>query len=393
MIVNNATLEGLRTTFSKLFQAGIKSATSRWQRVAMRVPSGSKNNTYGWLQRAPQMREWASGTKRMLRGVVEKLYQLPNKKWETTIDVEREDIEDDNLGVYTPLVMMAGQETMDHVDRHVFDTLRLAHAITCYDGQSYFSTAHPLAANVDGTGASRNVSNMLLGAPTAAKRTAGATAADAVSTAGTVTGYAKYKVRFTTAGAIGAAKFKLSINGGDEGDEIATAAAGYAIPGTGIAIKFKAGTEFVVEDAWEFEGRSPWFLLHTMAAVKPLIYQDRMAPEIESITNTQQDTVFMEDKFLIGARARRAFGVGFWQMAAMSTRELNEDNFDELFQVVQEQCWDGGDPCGFTPDMLVCGPALRSASNQTIKQQYGANGESNPNYQAVDVECTPWLKR
>ena len=226
MIVNNATLEALRVTFSKLFQAGMKSATSRWQRVAMRVPSGAKNNTYGWLQRAPQMREWTSGTKRMLRGVVEKLYQLPNKTWETTIDVERTDIEDDNLGVYTPLVMMAGQETMDQVDRHVFDTLRLAHGISCYDGQSFFSDAHPVYAKVDGTGNSRNVSNMLLGTPTAAERTAGATAKDAVSVEGSVKGYAKYQVKFTTAGAIGVAKFKLSINGGAESDELATAAAG-----------------------------------------------------------------------------------------------------------------------------------------------------------------------
>jgi phage major head subunit gpT-like protein len=57
-----------------------------------------------------------------------------------------------------------------------------------------------------------------------------------------------------------------------------------------------------------------WFLLSTKNVVKPLIFQQRKAPEFVSITNPDADSVFMTRMFKYGVDARFAVGYGLWQM-------------------------------------------------------------------------------
>lgn len=396
-IVTDSLLTALRKTVTRLFQEGVTSADSVWKRIATAVPSGSAATVHGWLEKFPAMREWAKGSSRVLRSIAEHAYNLPNKKYESTIGVDREDIEDDNLGIYAPLFRSMGQESVDHVDRHVLNTLITGARTTCYDGQPFFSDSHPRYAKVDGGGASFTESNLFKGDATAPARTVG-TGTGAVTVEGKVGEQAEYRIRITAAGAAGAAVARISYNGDEDETDVNTPTAGYAIPAgkpnAGVKIKFAGGGAgaFKKGDEWTFGTQPAWFLLETRLPVKPLIYQIRSEVEIETIMDRQQHTVFTQDQYPYGARARRAYGVGMWQMAVASMKELNDDTFDEAYRRMQEIRRDGGDPTGYTPRLIVCGPKLRSKVNQTIKLQYAAGGQSARNYQAVDDLCTPWAQ-
>lgn len=159
MIVKDSTIEALRKQFVKLFQKGLGSAPQEWKRLATRIPSGGAENTYGWLGKFPQMREWVGD--RVLKSMAEHAYSLANKKFESTVDVDRADIEDDNLGIYSPIVESVGEEAMNHIDRNIYALLTGGFSALCYDGQNFFDTDHPVNAEVDGSGADTPTANIL----------------------------------------------------------------------------------------------------------------------------------------------------------------------------------------------------------------------------------------
>lgn len=162
MLITAATLNALRTGFQTSFQAGFNGEASIYEQIATTVPSSTKSNTYGWLGDWPDMREWVGD--RVLKSMQEHGYSITNKDWEATVEVERNDIEDDNLGLYGPKFEAAGQSARRKPDQLVFALLKAGHTTACYDGQYFFDTDHPVAAEVDGTGAVTTVSNVQAGA-------------------------------------------------------------------------------------------------------------------------------------------------------------------------------------------------------------------------------------
>lgn len=156
-IITPALLTSLRTGFSKAFQDALASTPTDWEKIATRVPSSSASNTYGWLGQFPALREWVGD--RVLKDMAAQAYQVQNKLYEGTVAVKRTDIEDDNAGVYTPLFSEMGRAAKAHADQLVFGLLAAGETTTCYDGQNFFDTDHPVYPNVDGTGTATLVSN------------------------------------------------------------------------------------------------------------------------------------------------------------------------------------------------------------------------------------------
>ncbi len=79
--------------------------------------------------------------------------KLTNKLSESTVGVPRTAIEDDSYGVHGPLVATMGQAAAAHPDGMLSDLIAAATTSLCYDGRYFLDTDHPVAANVDGTGA------------------------------------------------------------------------------------------------------------------------------------------------------------------------------------------------------------------------------------------------
>src|SRR5690554_2719949 len=157
MIITPALLTALFTSYKKEYEAGLAMVEPTWGKVASKVPSSSASNTYGWLGQFPQFREWVGD--RVIKDMAAHGYQITNKLFESTVGVKRTDIEDDNVGIYTPLFAEMGRAAGAHPDQLIFELLKVGHSTLCFDGQNFFDTDHPVYPNVDGTGAAVTVAN------------------------------------------------------------------------------------------------------------------------------------------------------------------------------------------------------------------------------------------
>lgn len=154
MIINQSNLGRLFTGYSAAFQRGLGQADPQWNRVATRVPSTTREEKYAWLGQTPNLREWIGD--RVIKSIEAHDYSIKNKSWESTIEVGRDDIEDDTYGVYSPLFEEMGRSTAAHPNQLVFSLLGQGFSTACYDGQYFFDTDHPV---LDEDGKVTSVSN------------------------------------------------------------------------------------------------------------------------------------------------------------------------------------------------------------------------------------------
>jgi phage major head subunit gpT-like protein len=155
-------IDALKTTLIARWNAGLKLSPDDWKKIAKLVKSNGKSNTYEWLSQFPAFREWVGS--RLHKVFKETAYTVVNRKFEATVDVQRTDIEDDNIGQYGTLAESAGQSATDLQNDLVFQALSAGFASVCYDGQYFFDTDHPVYPNEDGSGVAVSVSNMQAGA-------------------------------------------------------------------------------------------------------------------------------------------------------------------------------------------------------------------------------------
>lgn len=155
-------IDALKTTLVVRWNAGLAMSPDDWKKIAKLVKSSGKSNTYEWLSQFPAFREWV-GT-RQHKVFKENAYMVVNRKFEATVDVQRTDIEDDNIGQYGTIAESAGQSATDLKNDLVFQALSAGFASTCYDGQYFFDTDHPVYPAENGTGVAVNVSNVQAGA-------------------------------------------------------------------------------------------------------------------------------------------------------------------------------------------------------------------------------------
>ncbi|WP_157879078.1 Mu-like prophage major head subunit gpT family protein [Pararhodospirillum photometricum] len=117
MIISQASLSAITTGFRVLYQGAFDAAPSDWDKIATEVPSTTRQQTYAWLGTTTRFREWVGD--RVYQNLGAHQYAIPNKSWENSIEVNRDDIEDDQLGVYRPLVTQLAQDAKTHPDELV----------------------------------------------------------------------------------------------------------------------------------------------------------------------------------------------------------------------------------------------------------------------------------
>jgi phage major head subunit gpT-like protein len=155
--ITQAQLDALKTALIARWNTGLAAAPDDWKKIAKLISSSTRSNTYEWLSQFPAFREWVGA--RLHKLLKEVAYNVINRKFETTVDVQRPDIEDDNIGQYGTLAESAGQAAIDLKNDLVFQALADGFSRTCYDGQPFFDADHPVAPNEDGSGAAVSVSN------------------------------------------------------------------------------------------------------------------------------------------------------------------------------------------------------------------------------------------
>lgn len=146
MILNSQTLKDLFVGFRNDFNTGFRSVEPNWNQVATLVPSATAENLYAWLGQFPRLREWIGD--RVLHKMAAESYRLTNRKFEASIEVKRDDIEDDQFGVYSPMFQEMGFAAATHPDELVFEAIAKAFDEPCYDGQPFFDSDHPVGSGV-----------------------------------------------------------------------------------------------------------------------------------------------------------------------------------------------------------------------------------------------------
>lgn len=148
MLINAPNLDALRAGFKTTFQGGLSQASSQYNSIASVVSATQKEQKYGWLGKVPNVREWIGP--RAIQNLTQYDYAIKEKPWELTISVDKDDIETDNLGTYTPLFQEMGSSAGSWWDLLSFSLLKAGFSTNCYDGQFYFDTDHPVL-DVNGT--------------------------------------------------------------------------------------------------------------------------------------------------------------------------------------------------------------------------------------------------
>ena len=115
-------VKALFTGFAKNFKEGLAKAPSQYSKIATTVKSTTASNTYGWLGQMPKLTEWIG--KRTITAIQSHGYAIVNKDWASGVEIKRTDIEDDNIGIYSPLIEELGRSAGEQPDELVFGALK-----------------------------------------------------------------------------------------------------------------------------------------------------------------------------------------------------------------------------------------------------------------------------
>jgi phage major head subunit gpT-like protein len=296
-IINTGLLtKGLRSEFFNRFEG----AQTFFQDLSTRIQSNSDQETYRWLGTVPKMREW--GTGRVAKGLRTESYSVENLKYESTLEVDRDEIADDQTGQIRIRIAELAERAATHKDFLISQLLINGESagFESYDAVPFFSASHV-------SGDSGTQSNNL---------TSLASSPDNPTTE----------------------EFKTALREGieamlafkdDQGDPMSIAAthlvcvvpptmfftATEAINSTVInnTSNSLSGIARVIPGAWLTDA-SKWYLLKTDGVVRPFIFQDRESVEFNALTE-ESEIGFRREKFLYGVRARYRMAYGYWQFA------------------------------------------------------------------------------
>ena len=269
----------------------------------MEVPSTGASNNYKWLSNWPKLRKWVGD--KVVKSLAAFKYTIENDDFEATVEVDRNDIDDDNLGIYKPQAEMAGQSSKEWADDLIYDVVNAAFTAECYDGQYFFDTDHPVG---DGKGGSSSVSNKL----TAVLSNATLAAAQASFGAAKIMmgGFKDDEGR-----SLNCRQTKLLVGPGLE--DMANMLMNNDKLADNTPNPYKNQAKVVVDT--RITSATFWAILDTSKPIRPFIFQPRKKPVFVKQTDPESDGVFNRKKFKFGAEARGAAGYGLWQLAVGST--------------------------------------------------------------------------
>lgn len=298
MLVNKQNLRTIFVGLKSTFQNAFNQTPTDWTQIAMVVPSSTKEENYAWLSRFPKMREWLG--EKVVKQLEGFSYTIRNKDWEATIEVDRNDIEDDTMLGYAQQAQGAGQSAAELPADIIGRLLSGGFASLCYDGQYFFDTDHPV-----GKGVQSNKSTKKLAVTSLAAAQAG----------------------------YGAARAAMRNFKDNEGENLRIQPGLLVVPPAleDVANYLMTADRFPDNTPNTYKGTAKvlvwpglatdteWYLFDVSKPVKPIVYQERKKPVFVEQTDMDSDQVFLNKKFKFGAEARSNGGYGFWQMAFGST--------------------------------------------------------------------------
>lgn len=294
MLVNKASLHAVFTGLKTIFNNALKAQTGNWQATAMEVLSNSKEEDYAWLRRFPMMRKWIG--EKHVKVLEAGKYTARNEDWETTVSVDRNDIEDDRLGIYNAQAQMAGDSAVELPDIILDGLKNNAFTSPGIDGQYFYDTDH----EVNGASVSNKGTKALSVATKAAAIASYGAARTAIMTMTDEEGMPLRLIPDTLEVPPALEAVARTLLEADKLDD-------------NSPNPYKGTAKLIVNPA--LTSATAWYLHVTSKAVKPFIIQMRKRPVFVSQTSMENDDVFNKREYKFGAEARATGVYGFWQLS------------------------------------------------------------------------------
>lgn len=303
MIINDSGLSQLNQRYNILFERSVKAASFEWQKIAVETTSVTKTEHYPISGAAPKMREWLG--ERQAKNLSNYDLAITNKKYESTVEVAVEDVEDDRYGIYDTQIMDLGSQAGLLPQDLLLDLIINGQTRTCYDGQYFFDSDHPVNPRNSAAGTQTNVitSSALAKATFQTAKTTLATLKDengsVIGTSGNLLLVVPSALE-TTAKELCYGDY-ISIGSGSTQSNVQ-----------------KGSASVLVLPQLDATSATTWYLFDVGRAAKPFIIQRRVAPTMQNPTMAAY-LQFMKDKLIYGARARYGAGYNLWQLALKAT--------------------------------------------------------------------------
>lgn len=298
-IVTRDFLAATFTGFRSLFDKALTAAEPVYPKLATVVDSQSDKESYNWLGAVPALREWTD--ERVAAALRSHAYEVENRKYEATLEVDRETFEDDRLGQIRPRIEELALRAATHPDELVVGLLNAGFTSTGYDGQYFFDTDHS-------EGLSGSQGNRLALALSAANlETAVETMLGFKDDQGKPLGVMPDTLLVGPDNFFNARQILNSLSIVVAGDTDVEKPAGNPLSGL---------LNLLVSPHVD---SGKWFVLATGCPVRPLLFQWRVRPEFSAVTDPSDEYVFSTDSFKYGVRSRCGAGYGLWYLAVGST--------------------------------------------------------------------------
>lgn len=284
-------------TFSMVFQAALQGGKSDWlTRVATETTSKGAVQKYPINGTLPRMREWLG--ERQYERLARYAYSLVNRKFEQSVEIDMDDFEDEQMGGYEMLIAEMGRQAEEWKADLVLDALAAGETRTCYDDTPFFSGSHPIP------GGGGTFANLVTGMPLtqANFETAMTSTMLVVGRDGRTMSFRNGTPLLVVPAQLRSAALSIVA--------VQKLASGADNP------NYKAADLLVLPDLGVRGGTSAsdWYLLDVNGAVKPLILQLRMAPELR-VPKLDDASVVEKDTLRYTSKARGEAGYGVPQTA------------------------------------------------------------------------------
>lgn len=286
-------------TLTKLIKTEFNKALAtapmpKYQPAMTTIPSVNASETYDWLGAVPQLREWIG--EKFAKPVKDWGFTLTNKKFEGTVDVDEDALDDDQTGMIGVRIRDLASRASTFPSKLVSDLVINAGTLLAYDGSAFYADrTAPNDNNLAGAGVTEaNILTDLIQARKAMMRFADDYGEPLELEGDTIITPPELEVTFK---------------------KVVNSATYITATASGVANVWAGIIKTVIVDA-RLTDLTDWHLLCCNRPLQPFIYQNRKAPTMVEMTASDSEARFFRGKLYYSVEMRGNAGYGMFQMAA-----------------------------------------------------------------------------
>lgn len=290
--LNFERMSEINKVFSAKFNEVLDDASKDYLKIATEIEV--RNNAtvdYSWIADMPSMREWVGD--RILNGLSAWDYTIKKKRWEASIEIDRDVILYDNIGIAKPKIIDMANAVNDHYNTQVFELLESNG--TCYDGKAFFGNHEVGSGSTAATLSNKGANNL------------------------TKEGFFNTLKEIRRIVADNGSPIKIKPNLVVVPPELEAKA--IELFGceklNGSSNPLYGRCEVLVSP--DLSDDKSWYLLDTTRALKPIILQIHKKPEFVARDRSTDEAAFMRAAYQYGVDTEDNVGYGLWQLAYKNT--------------------------------------------------------------------------